>query len=144
MRASARNKAPKRLGFTIDKLTSSIENKLTGETFETNILRIGARDNRLFGTGDWQFDWVAENAESGREVYKLVTKENPDVIHGLVSLEDFGDHIYLHLLESAPFNVGKLKMYDGVPGNLVAFACKISFEKGYNGAVAFLAKNSPC
>ena len=32
------------------------------------------------------------------------------------------------------------KIYTGVPGNLVAFACKLSFEKGYDGYLAFDAK----
>jgi len=27
-----------------------------------------------------------------------------------------------------------------VPGNLVAFACKLSFEKGYEGFISFEAK----
>jgi hypothetical protein len=51
------------------------------------------------------------------------------------------DHIYLHLIESAPFNKGRNKMYAGVPGNLVAFACKLSFHRGHDGFVSFLAKS---
>lgn len=31
-------------------------------------------------------------------------------------------------------------MYSGVPGNLVAFACKLSFQRGHEGNVAFLSK----
>ena len=31
-------------------------------------------------------------------------------------------------------------MYEGVAGNLVAYACKISFQKGFEGFVAFDAK----
>ncbi|MEP7171501.1 MAG: hypothetical protein ABI855_19175 [Bacteroidota bacterium] len=46
----------------------------------------------------------------------------------------------MHLIESAKFNKGKTKIYAGVPGNLVAFACKLSFEKGYYGYLAFDAK----
>jgi hypothetical protein len=46
----------------------------------------------------------------------------------------------MHLLESAKFNKGKEKVYLGIPGNLVAFACKISFEKGYEGFVSFISK----
>ena len=38
----------------------------------------------------------------------------------------------MHLIESNKFNRGAKKVYLGVPGNLVAFACKYSFEKGYN------------
>ena len=46
----------------------------------------------------------------------------------------------MHLLESAPFNVGKNKVYNGVPGNLVAYACKISFQNGLEGYVGFTSK----
>ena len=47
----------------------------------------------------------------------------------------------MHLVESAPFNKGKIKMYSGVPGNLVAFACKLSFQRGHEGHVSFLSKS---
>lgn len=47
----------------------------------------------------------------------------------------------MHLVESAPFNKGKSKMYAGVPGNLVAFACKLSFQRGFEGNVSFLSKS---
>ena len=50
------------------------------------------------------------------------------------------DHIYMDLLESSPFNIGKNKLYEGVAGNLVAYACKLSFQKGFDGFVAFTAK----
>ena len=58
----------------------------------------------------------------------------------MVSLEIKLDHVYMHLVESAPFNKGKLKMYAGVPGNLVAFACKLSFQRGHSGNVSFISK----
>ena len=32
-------------------------------------------------------------------------------------------------------------MYSGVLGNLVAFACKLSFQRGHDGNVAFLSKS---
>ena len=53
---------------------------------------------------------------------------------------DKGDHLFMHLIESAPFNKGHEKLYEGVAGNMVAFVCKLSFEEGYNGVVAFEAK----
>lgn len=46
----------------------------------------------------------------------------------------------MHLVESAPFNKGKTKVYLGVLGNLVAYACKLSFQRGHEGNVAFLSK----
>lgn len=50
------------------------------------------------------------------------------------------DHIYMHLMESASFNLDKHKIYAGVPGNLVAYACKLAFEQGHEGYVAFVSK----
>lgn len=46
----------------------------------------------------------------------------------------------MHLVESAKFNKGRNKIYAGVPGNLVAYACKRSMDKGYDGYVAFDSK----
>ena len=37
-------------------------------------------------------------------------------------------------------NKGKKKIYAGVPGNLVAFACKLSFQRGHEGNVSFISK----
>jgi hypothetical protein len=56
-------------------------------------------------------------------------------------LEIKSDHVYLHLIENAPFNKGKDKMYAGVAGNLVAFACKLSFQRGHYGNVSFISKS---
>jgi hypothetical protein len=52
------------------------------------------------------------------------------------------DHVYLHLIENAPFNRGKNKVYAGVAGNLIAFACKLSFQRGCEGFISFLAKTN--
>jgi hypothetical protein len=46
----------------------------------------------------------------------------------------------MHLLESASFNKGKNKIYNGVAGNLVAYACKVSFQHGNDGFVSFTSK----
>ena len=44
-------------------------------------------------------------------------------------------------LESAPFNLGRNKLYEGVAGgNLVAFACKTSYQHGFEGYISFTAK----
>ncbi|MHB1921045.1 MAG: hypothetical protein ACYCOO_02300 [Chitinophagaceae bacterium] len=66
---------------------------------------------------------------------------NPDFIQGLICIEVKTDHVFLHLIESAPFNKGMTKMYAGVAGNLVAFACRLSFQRGNEGNVSFLSKS---
>ena len=128
------------LDFEIDKLTNSIENAVTGELFETDVSRIYSKDLKLIKSGEWSFDWRKEVAEKDRQVYKLTTIQNPKIVHGLISLTDKGDHIFMDLIESAKFNKGRNKQYLGVAGNLVAFGCKMSFELSYDGVVSFIAK----
>ena len=126
--------------FEIDKLTNSIENFRTRETFDTEINQLKIKDAKLVIKKDWLFDWKSEIGDKSKEVFKLSTVNNPSVIQGLISIEEKLDHIFMHLVESASFNKGKEKMYLGVPGNLVAFACKISSERGHEGFVAFDSK----
>lgn len=127
--------------FEVDKLTNSIENVITGDGFQTNITRISGKDfkgiNRKNG---WVFSWKQEFEHPEREVFKLTIVNNQAIIQGLVSLQVMPDHVFMHLVESAPFNKGKSKIYLGVPGNLVAFACQLSFQRGYEGNVAFISK----
>lgn len=129
------------LDFLIDKLTNSIENVQTGDTFPTNITLLTVADLKsVIKMNSWQFDWKYELKQPEREVYKLTIPNNISVIQDLISLEIKNDHIYMHLVESAPFNKGKSKVYSGVPGNLVAFACRFSFQRGFKGNVSFISK----
>lgn len=128
------------VGIEIDKLTNSIENTVSGDVFDTDVYQLFVNESKHINKADWQFKWHEQVKLKDRETYKLVIKDNPKIIQGLISFSDQGDHIYMHLIESAKFNKGKQKIYTGVPGNLVAFACKSSFEKGYEGYLAFDAK----
>lgn len=130
------------LDFIIDKLTNSIENTLTGEVFDTEIVRLTNSDSKQIIKTDWQFNWLNELKDKTKEVYKLTTVNNPTKIQGLVSVEDKQDHVFMHLIESSKFNKGKSKVYYGVPGNLVAYVCKVSVDRGYEGFLAFDAKSA--
>ena len=130
------------LDFVVDKLTNSIENLATGEVFDTEILRLAELDSKQIKKLEWQFNWRKELRDQTKEVYKLTTLNNPTIIQGLISIEDKQDHIFMHLIESSKFNKGDGKIYLGVPGNLVAFACKVSMNKGYQGFLAFDAKSA--
>ena len=132
----------KGIDIEIDRLTNSIENSVTGEVFDTKVVRLDKSDIKSLRPAEWLFDWEAELALQDRDVYKLTTVNNIKVIHGLLCLEDKSDHFFIHLVESANFNKGSNKMYLGVAGNLFAFACKLSFEKGYEGYVAFDSKSA--
>lgn len=132
----------KEIDIEVDLLTNSIENSVTGEVFDTHVVRIIKSDKKDLKPAEWLFDWNIELDFENREIYKLTTVNNPQIIHRLLCLEDKGDHIFIHLVESANFNKGTNKMYLGVAGNLFAYACKVSFEKGYEGYVAFDSKSA--
>ncbi|MDP2187553.1 MAG: hypothetical protein Q8J69_02615 [Sphingobacteriaceae bacterium] len=132
----------KELDFLIDKLTNSIENITTGDSFQTEVSLLTTSDLKsITKNNNWVFDWKEEFKQPEREVYKLTIAGNPSIIQGLMSIEIKTDHVYLHLVENAPFNRGKSKVYAGVPGNLVAFACRLSFQRGHEGNVSFLSKS---
>ena len=132
---------PIQLDFIVDKLTNSIQNTISGDSFATDVLRFTKSDlKQVTKKNGWNFDWKMELANNTKELFKLTIPNNPSIIQGLLSLTLESDHVYMHLLENAPFNIGQNKLYDGVAGNLVAHACKVSFQQGFDGFVGFTAK----
>jgi hypothetical protein len=71
------------LDFEIDKLTQSIENVVTGDSFPTEVLPLTKPDllqiNKKSG---WKFNWKAEYNLPDRDVFKLTIVNNPTIIHG--------------------------------------------------------------
>jgi len=131
------------LEFEVDTLSNSILNRISGDSFRTEISLATKADLKIITKSrGWSFDWKYEFNLPDREVYKLNIVDNPVIVQGLVSLTVKADHVYMYLLESAPFNIGKNKVYEGVPGNLVAFACKLSFQRGGEGFVSFESKTN--
>ena len=129
------------LNIEIDKLTNSILNTVTGDSFETEVIPVTKEDlKNVTKKNGWLFSWTSESKLVDRQVLKLIIPDEPKIIHGLASISDYNDHYYLHLVESSPFNLGKNKVYEGVPGNLFAFTCKMSWDTGYEGFVSFTSK----
>lgn len=129
------------LDFLVDALSNSIQNTISGDSFQTEVSRFTLSDcKQTTKKHGWNFNWKSELDNHLNEVYKLTIVNNPGIIQGVLSISKEADHIFMNLLENAPFNIGNNKLYDGVAGNLVAFACKLSFQFGYDGFVAFTAK----
>jgi hypothetical protein len=129
------------LDFIVDRLTNSIQNTISGDSFQTEVARFTLKDSKhITKKKGWNFDWKFELSNNLNEVYKLTIVYNPDIIQGLLSIRKEADHVFMNLLENAPFNIGNSKLYEGVAGNLVAYACRLSFQYGFDGFVAFTAK----
>lgn len=100
------------LDFEIDKLTRSIENVFSGDSFQTEVSTLLKDDlKQITIKNGWRFKWKQEFNKNDREVYKLSILNNPTIIQGLVSLKFEPDYLYMPLIESAPFNIGKSKIY---------------------------------
>jgi hypothetical protein len=67
------------------------------------------------------------------EVFKLIEPSVPEAILGLLALRRHAKYVEVTLVESDPRNVGKNKIFRGVPGSLFAFAAQLSFEIGGDG-----------
>lgn len=123
------------LDIEVDGLTNSIQNTVSGDSFDTEVSEVTKTDlKNITKTNNWKFDWKIELKESDRQVYKLTITGNPDIIQGLMSISDYGDHFYLHLVESAPFNLRKKKLYAGafLPTCLLSLANSLGI-KGTKG-----------
>ncbi|SDM72563.1 hypothetical protein SAMN05421823_12119 [Catalinimonas alkaloidigena] len=118
------------------RLRQAIRNTRTGEVFDALVLPVTAADLRT--TTAWLFDW--KQAQQEAMLYKLVTPGNEKILHGLIGLQDRGDHLYVTLVENAPAHRGRHKVYQGVAISLFAFACYRSEQLGYAGFVSFTAK----
>ena len=136
-----KKRKPIALDFEVDRLTNSIRNTVSGDSFPTDVSQLTKADLRqITKKNGWSFNWKSEIDDNIKEVYKLTIINNPNIIQGLLSFTIEPDHLYMNLLESAPFNRGKNKLYEGVAGNLVAYACKVSFRHGFDGYISFTSK----
>ncbi|MBG9794100.1 hypothetical protein ABD76_16885 [Paenibacillus dendritiformis] len=126
----------------IDELTPCLIHRETGEEYKTNIEPLKYSDlKQLTEKQGWvNFDWKKEYCAPNRLVYKLMVVGS-DEIQGLVSLEVAQGYIDVFLVESAPWNIGSAsQVFIGVGAHLFAFACKVSFERGFEGVIAFTSK----
>lgn len=84
------------LDFEIDKLTDSIINRISGDSFRTEVSLMTRKDLKAISkTKGWSFDWKYEFDQPEREVYKLTIAENPAIIQGLMSLTVKSDHVFM-------------------------------------------------
>lgn len=120
----------------------SIIERITGKKVSAEVVLVTEEEIKTVHKKDgWAFNWKIEYKQDSHQVFKLIISGN-NAIQGLLSLEPIKDQrfVEMHLIESAPRNKGKLRQFHGIASNLVAFACKMSLEMGFDGYVAFTAK----
>jgi hypothetical protein len=77
------------LEILVDKLTNSILNKISGDSFPTDTNVISKGDLKVISKKNgWLFNWINESKFKDRQVYKLTIRNNPDIIQGLISISE--------------------------------------------------------
>lgn len=128
------------MNIIIDKFTPCLEEAKSGKIVQTSYSL--ATEKELSSLKGWNFNWTDKSLNNSK-IYKLIA-ENSDEIQGLIALTDFkrNNAVYVNLAESAPHNIGKQKIYNGVGGHLFAIAVKKSVDLGYGGYIFMDAKNA--
>ena len=66
--------------FIIDRLTDSIFNTISGDSFRTEVSILTRTDLKNLTTKKgWNFDWKAELNDLKKETYKLTIVDNPEL-----------------------------------------------------------------
>lgn len=132
----------------IDELTPCLRNSLTGETVNTEVVRIKrqsflAKFNKKNG---WYINWASIlKLNPDAEIYALVLEGTMD-IQGLVAIEksEPQEAVYIIWMCSAPHNnklLCETPKYYGVGGHLFAIAIDCSLRYGYGGSITGHAAN---
>lgn len=88
----------------------------------------------------WRFNFNKHIKKKGFETYVLVSEETSDKIEGCLTFE-MKEKVepYMAYVEVAPHNRGEVKEYENVAGCLIAFACRLSFDRGEDEFEGYLA-----
>lgn len=111
----------------------------TGEIYKGIIEKVKPSElKKLKGHKEFTFDW---SKETEADVYKITVAHRKEIL-GLVSLIDISKELRVHinLIESNKIHRGRDKKIRNIPGSLISHACKIAFEKGYDGFVSLTPK----
>ncbi|RPE09157.1 hypothetical protein EGT74_19295 [Chitinophaga lutea] len=122
----------------------TVENPLTGEKLEVIIEPAAKEDFKVISKDKIRFSAFDWNKYKEKEVYKLRLKTD-QTIQGLMCLRDFPPEmgvnaLEIELLEVSAENRQAGKKLSGVAGCMIAFACRESFKRGYQGWVFLIPK----
>lgn len=94
----------------------------TGVRYDVVVERLSDADYESITKKRYFFNW---KTEKGNRVYKLKLTHSEEIL-GLMSLLHYEEEhrFEIKLLAVSRENRGKYKQYEGISGNLIAFACR--------------------
>jgi hypothetical protein len=126
----------------VASINGGIIEQISGKKLSVEVVLVAQNEIKtVLKKYGWAFNWKKEYVNDQRQFYKLVVPGDSS-IQGLLSPEPIKaqQYIEMHLIELAPQNKGENRKYLGVARHLVAFACKMAFDMGFEGFVAFTTK----
>ena len=106
------------------------------------IATVEEEDYKMLSKKRFYFSWKPFRLLKEVIVYKLYISEDDDIL-GVMALVDVPEEsrIEIHLLACSKENVGKHKVYEGIAGHLIAFACRKAVKQyGRNACVSLVPK----
>jgi hypothetical protein len=104
------------------------------------IKSVSPEDFKFITKSRYFFDWKTERS---KWVYKLCLEEMNDIL-GLISISNIKaeKRLEINLLAVSKENRGKGKTYEGIAGNLIAYACREALRLyGIQGCVSLIPKD---
>lgn len=130
-----------RVDIEIDQFTPCLLERSTGNLVDTTYQIASKSELAQLKKQGWRFNWQHKSLKNS-DIYKLCVKGSSET-QGLIAIEDkpSSSAFHISLAESAPWNKGREKQFEGVGGHLFAIAAQKSLEAGYGGFIYFEAKN---
>ena len=95
------------------------------------LVRKGVKTEMPSMQNGWRFSFNKHIKKPNSEAYVLVKEDTPKIIEGCMIYQVLGNGIqYMAFVEVAPRNRLPNKTYDLVAGCLIAYACKLSMQRG--------------
>ncbi len=114
----------------------------TGKKKPVIIRETEAEDFKILTRKCFSFEW--KTFKNSMAIYTLRI-EGEDGILGVMGLVDWQEEqrIEIKLLSTSIENIGKLKIYEGIAGCLIAFACRLAVSKyGPEACVSLVPKTA--
>lgn len=111
----------------------------TGRRKLVRIQKVEPADYKKITKGKFFFDW---RTEKDNRVYKLIEEESNEIV-GLISLihKEDEQRFEINLLAVSKENRGSKKIYEGIAGNLIAYACREAIKwHAIEGCVSLIPK----
>lgn len=95
------------------------------------LVREGVKTEMPSIQNGWRFNFAKHIKHPSSEAYVLVKEDTPEAIEGCMIYQVLDNGIqYMAFVEVAPHNRLPDKTYDLVAGCLIAFACRLSIQRG--------------